>query len=194
MRDTEETPSSRPNQNVSCLYAVRVTPEEHQALNEEWQANEAKIEALPLNHAERQRLEGRQDEIEFLIGEAQLKERRSSRMHQPRVRLVEGGVEVDIVAQHEITKVEVTLAEVGGTGTPPQGHLAASGKAFSSTVPLRYAKPKVSDVTVIAHLDINDIEVEDSDIYHAEIEDRDGWNDLVPQGPGPITGSMLRPR
>lgn len=57
-----------------------MTDEERQRLNAEWKSNEERIAVLPVNHSERARLEGRQDEIEYLTGLAYLEERRAERM------------------------------------------------------------------------------------------------------------------
>jgi hypothetical protein len=60
-----------------------MTDEERQALSEEWQRNEARINELPDNHAERQRLLQRQDEIEYLAGLEDLRQRRGESDDEP---------------------------------------------------------------------------------------------------------------
>ena len=53
-----------------------MTDEERQVLSEEWERNEARINELPENHAQRQRLLKRQDEIEYITCLEELEARR----------------------------------------------------------------------------------------------------------------------
>ena len=53
-----------------------MTDKKRQRCKAEWKPSEGEIEPLPVNRAERARLERRQDEIEYLLGPEQVRQRR----------------------------------------------------------------------------------------------------------------------
>lgn len=49
-------------------YCLGMTPEERQSLAAESERNEKLLESLPANHAQRSEIDARQDEIEYMLG------------------------------------------------------------------------------------------------------------------------------
>lgn len=51
-----------------------MTESDRKRLSDEWDENEKRIQSLPVNHAERRRLEKRQDETKYLLAEDEREE------------------------------------------------------------------------------------------------------------------------
>src|SRR6185295_3409525 len=78
---------------------------EKQVLQNEWIRNETQMAKLPVNHAERKRLETRQNEIEFQLGEGYLSEPKWKRLAAFREKRPKGDVPPPVL--YKYVKIEV---------------------------------------------------------------------------------------